>query len=146
MRVNKEQDLDFLGKIMSSIFFKKSFGKATQISNNTTGLLQLLKKVLTKTQDLGVGGVVQEIKNDIVTLSRIVKAYATSEYREIQLKSLLIILASLIYFLSPIDFIPDFIPILGLTDDLALLSYVLKTIADEIERFEIWEFNKKLNN
>jgi uncharacterized membrane protein YkvA (DUF1232 family) len=146
MKVNKEQDLDFLGKIMASIFFKKSLGKASSLSNNTTGLLQLLKKTLTKTQELGMSGVVNEIKDKIYILSKITKSYASGEYKEIQLKSLIIIVASLIYFLSPIDFVPDFIPILGLTDDLALLSYVLKTIADEIERFEIWELNKKLNN
>jgi uncharacterized membrane protein YkvA (DUF1232 family) len=43
---------------------------------------------------------------------------------------------TIIYALSPIDFIPDFIPVLGYLDDLILLpllvSLVVKLIPDEI--------------
>lgn len=42
----------------------------------------------------------------------------------------LIILGALGYFIFPIDLIPDFIPFLGYTDDLAALIYALKKIYD----------------
>ena len=40
-----------------------------------------------------------------------------------------IILGSIAYFLAPIDAIPDLTPVLGLTDDLGVLSFALVTIA-----------------
>ncbi len=40
-----------------------------------------------------------------------------------------IILGSLAYFLSPLDFVPDLTPIFGFTDDFGVLSFGLVTIA-----------------
>jgi uncharacterized membrane protein YkvA (DUF1232 family) len=48
----------------------------------------------------------------------------------------------LLYFVNPIDVLPDFIPIIGGLDDAILLAYLLKVIDKEIEKFIAWE---KLN-
>lgn len=42
------------------------------------------------------------------------------------------IVAALGYFISPIDAMPDFIPIVGLTDDLAVLVYIAKQVKDHV--------------
>jgi uncharacterized membrane protein YkvA (DUF1232 family) len=39
------------------------------------------------------------------------------------------ILGALGYFIAPVDVIPDFIPVAGFADDLAVLVYVLKQVA-----------------
>lgn len=39
----------------------------------------------------------------------------------------------ILYVISPIDIIPDFIPVLGLADDLLLVVYGLNTILNEID-------------
>jgi len=52
-----------------------------------------------------------------------------------------IIIASLVYFLSPIDLLPDIIPVLGFTDDVAFLTFIFRSLGDEIEKFEIWDLN-----
>ncbi len=44
-----------------------------------------------------------------------------------------IILGSLAYFLSPLDFVPDLTPIFGFTDDFGVLSFGLVTIACYID-------------
>jgi len=43
------------------------------------------------------------------------------------------ILGAITYFLSPIDFIPDLTPILGFTDDLAILVSALISISSNID-------------
>ena len=44
-----------------------------------------------------------------------------------------IIIGALGYMISPLDAIPDAIPIAGLTDDLAVLLYVLKKVWSDID-------------
>ncbi|BBM83353.1 YkvA family protein [Candidatus Uabimicrobium amorphum] len=47
-------------------------------------------------------------------------------------KAKLIILGALGYFISPIDIIPDFLPLIGFTDDLGMLIWAMGTIATNI--------------
>ena len=44
-----------------------------------------------------------------------------------------IILGALGYMISPLDVIPDAIPIAGLTDDLAVILYVLKKVWSDVD-------------
>lgn len=51
----------------------------------------------------------------------------------------IILLAAIIYFINPIDLIPDFLFGIGLADDLAVLTWVYHAAADEIASFKNWE-------
>ncbi len=50
----------------------------------------------------------------------------------------------LLYFLLPVDLIPDFIPIVGYLDDLAVLTTIMNSLSGEINEYRIWK--KKENN
>jgi uncharacterized membrane protein YkvA (DUF1232 family) len=43
------------------------------------------------------------------------------------------LLAALAYFISPLDILPDFLPIVGLTDDAAVLAGAVKLVWDQIK-------------
>lgn len=130
---------ELLGKILESVFYKKALGKAPRIAKNASSLLKLLKQALEKTQTLGVGGIYDEIRSKIVLLGELLKAYASGEYRQIELGNVLKVVAAFIYFISPLDIIPDIIPMIGFTDDVALLLFIVKSIGDELDKFEIWK-------
>ena len=55
-----------------------------------------------------------------------------------------IIIGALGYMISPLDVIPDAIPIAGLTDDLAVLLYVLKKVWTDIDPSIIEQAKEKL--
>jgi len=55
------------------------------------------------------------------------------------MRMLIILLAAVIYFINPIDLIPDFVFGIGLADDLAVLTWVYRAAADEIASFKNWE-------
>ena len=55
-----------------------------------------------------------------------------------------IIIGALGYMISPLDVIPDAIPIAGLTDDLAVLLYVLKKVWTDIDPAIMDQAKKRL--
>lgn len=52
--------------------------------------------------------------------------------KEVDLKSKLTIAAALGYFIFPIDFIPDLLPIIGFTDDLSVLMVATSIVKQNI--------------
>ncbi len=46
------------------------------------------------------------------------------------------IVATLIYLISPIDGIPDFIPFIGFTDDIALIAFTVKQFKSDIDEYK----------
>jgi len=49
------------------------------------------------------------------------------------------VIAVVIYFLSPFDLIPDSVPVLGLIDDAAVVTCVAKANLTLISSFRTWE-------
>jgi uncharacterized membrane protein YkvA (DUF1232 family) len=84
-------------------------------------------------------GPFEKFAKNIKLLFSIVKDYTNGRYREIPWTTIAAIIGSLIYIFSPIDLIPDFLPILGLTDDAAVLGLCLAGIASDLKKYEIWK-------
>ena len=59
--------------------------------------------------------------------------FYTLQSDKISVKDKAIILGALGYLISPLDVVPDAIPIVGLGDDLAVLVYVLKLVWTDID-------------
>lgn len=75
--------------------------------------------------------------------TRLVLAYVRGDYREVSVRSILLLLGALVYFLSPFDVIPDFIPALGFTDDAALLLATARSLRADIDAFLGWERGRR---
>lgn len=46
-----------------------------------------------------------------------------------------IAIGALIYLISPIDAIPDFIPVAGLTDDVGIILVAIAKLADDLKKY-----------
>ncbi|MNN55477.1 hypothetical protein D3C81_1703540 [compost metagenome] len=79
-----------------------------------------------------------QLREDVKLLQSLCLAWWRGEYRAISPKALVTIVAGLLYFVSPIDAIPDWLLGVGFLDDIAVLGWVLKTVADELARFKAW--------
>ncbi|NBK38379.1 DUF1232 domain-containing protein [Pseudomonas soli] len=79
-----------------------------------------------------------QLREDLRLMQALCLAWWRGEYRAVSPKALLTIVAGLLYFVSPLDAIPDWLLGVGLLDDIAVLGWVLKTVADELGRFKDW--------
>ncbi|TAE42182.1 MAG: DUF1232 domain-containing protein [Runella slithyformis] len=131
-----------ISRILNSVFFKNATDKATRYAKNSSSLLGLLKNVLSKTSSLR-GEMYDNLRGNVNTLVRMLRMYATGDYRAIPWKTVTRIVAVLVYFLSPIDVIPDLLPVIGLTDDVALIVWLINAIQDDLTAFNEWD--KKRN-
>lgn len=74
-----------------------------------------------------------------LTLVRFVSAWAQGHYRGVSPMTVVSAVAVLLYVVSPIDLVPDFIPVLGFGDDLALIAWFINRFRDEMMKFQAWE-------
>ncbi len=133
----------FLKTILGSVFFKNSFLKASRLSKNSKGIILLLGTVFAKMKSEGGKSPFRKIKDSVKSMGLLLRHYANGSYRNVEGKNVVIILAGMIYFLSPIDLIPDILPVIGFADDIALMTFIYNSVADEIEKFDLWLLNQK---
>lgn len=76
--------------------------------------------------------------SDVPVFISLIKAYIDKEYTAIPIGSIIAVISALIYLLSPIDIIPDIVPVVGILDDAAVIATVYALVHDDIEEFKAW--------
>ena len=74
------------------------------------------------------------IFNDFQTFFVMLKAIISGQYK-MPWKTFFWVILCAVYFLSPIDALPDILPILGFADDGAFLVFVLLLIHQDLNNF-----------
>jgi uncharacterized membrane protein YkvA (DUF1232 family) len=133
-------ETSFIDRVISSQYFKKAMEKAEAVfMHDKLGVLGLLQKSLIKVQELAESSNISIIKllnHYIVLFVALIKSYIAGSYKKLPAITLVKIIAVLIYFISPFDFIPDVLPFVGFSDDLAVVLWVGKSIKNELDEFE----------
>ena len=78
------------------------------------------------------------VRDDVNLLLGLCAAWWRGEYRAVGRQALLSVVAALLYFLAPLDMVPDWLPGAGLLDDLAVLTWVMRTWAAELDAYRAW--------
>ena len=76
----------------------------------------------------------------------LLKDFRTGEYRDISWATVAAILFSFIYMVAPYDLIPDFIPFIGMVDDLFIFRIALAFIQDDLEQYVDWKRNAHIED
>ncbi|MBP2280509.1 uncharacterized membrane protein YkvA (DUF1232 family) [Psychrobacter sp. PL15] len=79
---------------------------------------------------------------DLMLFMSLVKDYYQGNYRDVPYKTISAVVVGLLYVLNPIDVIPDFIPIIGHIDDALVLTFCLKLIKKDLEKYQTWKKNQ----
>lgn len=129
--------------IAASAIFKKFLAAAEGYIKQPTRLKKLLLDAFNKAREKKeIGTLAHEAWDTLQSLFRLIKLSASGEYTGVPTATVVAAVAVLIYFISPIDLIPDFIPVVGLLDDMALVAWFSTSIKHELDKFHEWEATK----
>ena len=106
---------------------------------NEDDLEKILKKQKEIEDKFKSNGPLGKFITDIKLFFSILKDYANGSYREVPWSSIAAITAALIYVLSPIDLIPDFIPVIGYVDDAFVVAACLALVEADLEEYREWK-------
>ena len=96
------------------------------------GVLVQLEEKLKEVPAIG------ESLSDIPLMISMVKGYITGAYKEVSPKVIVTILGAFIYLVKKKDLIPDRIPVIGIVDDIAVLTMALKFTEPELNAYKAW--------
>jgi uncharacterized membrane protein YkvA (DUF1232 family) len=88
----------------------------------------------------------QQLKQMMLTFMRMVRASIRGDYRDISGKSMLVGVTVLLYLVTPLDIIPDFIPVVGLIDDISIMAWFVDAFSKEITKYREWEIQTSYEN
>jgi uncharacterized membrane protein YkvA (DUF1232 family) len=83
-------------------------------------------------------GGLKKVSKDLALLADYVSDIIQGHYHNYNKSSIILALAGLIYVVSPIDFLPDFLP-LGFLDDITIITWAIAKIAGELSKYSQWK-------
>ena len=90
-----------------------------------------------------ISGPLADLWENLKTVFRLLQAYFSKEYTTIPWGTIVLLVGAVIYFVSPLDLMPDWIPLAGFIDDAAVLVFVLRQINADLQHFLEWENERK---
>ena len=126
-----------VGAPLREALFRRALRRAVGLVARGQPLGRVLSAAASALQHPGrsLGGVARDAR----ALVRMAREAVTGRYRRLPRRSLIAAVAALIYFLDPLDAIPDFIPVIGFVDDAAVLAWVVSRVRKDLDEFLAWE-------
>jgi uncharacterized membrane protein YkvA (DUF1232 family) len=118
--------------------YKEAEEQAQHYAKDPKRLRLLFEEASAKSKEIPTGPF-KETWAYLMVMIRLVRAYASGRYREIPWQSLVTIVVAVLYFISPVDFIPDFLPIVGYLDDAFVIGLAVRAVKEDLDTFMQWE-------
>ena len=81
--------------------------------------------------------------NDLCEILELLRDRVRGAYRETPWRTIAALTGALIYVLSPIDLIFDFIPVIGFLDDAIVIGLAIKLAQPDLEKYRAWKASRK---
>ncbi|MBU7005360.1 YkvA family protein [Phosphitispora fastidiosa] len=121
--------------------FEASRRKAANLAGDLKKTTEIINRAIIKSEKQQ--GKIDKVRDEMDLLIKMVGAWARGEYRRVPLKTIITGLAALLYFVNPIDMIPDFLLGLGFLDDVTVIAFVFNSIRKDIGEFSQWCVDQK---
>ena len=128
-------------EVTESAAFRRAAAEAEAYAGDPQRLRKLLEDAIGKLNVIPRGPF-GEGWPYLLAMVRLLRDYHRAEYRDIAAPKLIAIISAIIYFVSPFDVIPDYVPVLGHIDDAFVIGLALKTVRAELDAFMSWETSR----
>jgi uncharacterized membrane protein YkvA (DUF1232 family) len=116
--------------------FESSKKKAEAYVDNVKKTAELLDQAVDKAEKQK--GKIEKIWLELNQLFKMLRSWVRGEYKKTPVKTIISIVAGILYFVNPFDLIPDFIIGIGYLDDIAVITFVYNSIKTDIKDFSDW--------
>lgn len=85
-----------------------------------------------------------EVLEDAFLFLYLIKDWISGDYKDFSKKTIIYIVAGIIYFITPMDAIPDVIFKLGFIDDFSIFALIISANKEEVQKYK--EYREKNKN
>ena len=86
----------------------------------------------------------KKYKKDIELMGMMITDYVKNDYEYLNKSTIVIAISALLYIISPINKITDKIPFLKDIDNIAVITFALHAIREELKTYKLWLNTKNL--
>ena len=122
-------------------FYERSRAEAEDVLKDENKMERFFQRLEKKLKAVPIAGNALQY---IPLMMSLVRSYVKKEYTDLPIGTMVSVVVALLYFLSPIDVIPDIIPGLGYIDDAAVIAGCLVLIKGDLEEYRAWRKEKGL--
>ncbi|MBN1698532.1 MAG: DUF1232 domain-containing protein [Spirochaetales bacterium] len=129
----------------SRALLKKELEKKERKAEKLLCSAEGFEKMLVKT-DLKITKTVRflhDVIDDLRLFFELVRDVVRNHYTDIPIGSVIIVAGALLYFLAPLDVVPDFFPAIGFTDDISVILLVIRQVKNDLEAYKQWRKKKR---
>jgi uncharacterized membrane protein YkvA (DUF1232 family) len=79
-----------------------------------------------------------QVRSELTLLIDFALDLTRGEYQAVNVKTPVMIIAAILYFLMPLDSIPDFLLGFGYLDDVTIITFVFNQLREEMTKYKAW--------
>lgn len=114
---------------------KNNYAEAEEILKDPDKIERFLQRLEKKLKVVPLAG---NKLSELPIMASLFRSFVKKEYQEVPIGTIIAILSALIYFVSPIDIVPDSIPVLGYFDDAAVVEACWDLVESDVEEYLKW--------
>ena len=111
------------------------YAQAEKLLKDPDKLEETLLRLEKKLKDIPAFG---DALSDVPLLIMLVRDFVRKEYTLIPIGSIVAALSAILYVAAPLDVLPDFIPVLGVVDDVAVVALCMTFISSDVDDYMAW--------
>ena len=117
------------------------FHEAQSIMDKKEKVLNVVSKGIKATASTSWA---KKYKKDIELMGMMITDYVKNDYEYLNKSTIVIAISALLYIISPINKITDKIPFLKDIDNIAVITFTLHAIREELKTYKLWLNTKNL--
>lgn len=133
-----DSNRDNTDKVDFNSEYARSLENAERMIEDPDAIYEQLNDAYRKAQQTD-STALQNVLDDFFLMISLVRDWINGSYRKIPRRAIVAVLGAIIYFVVPVDALPDFLPGIGYIDDALVIALVIKSIHMDLMEYKQWK-------